>query len=96
MDDQPFIASNGRDIDVKGRTHGPRGIDQLGHRRPSMTSDRYFDRSSYVTSGAMVLETSTKPYQSSETSGRYRFYIRPDLFGVNDNRGVLKQRRKWL
>ena len=31
--------------------------DQLGHRRPSMTSDRYFDRSSYVTSGAMVLET---------------------------------------
>jgi len=31
--------------------------DQLGHRRPSMTSDRYFDRSSYITSGARVLET---------------------------------------
>jgi integrase len=31
--------------------------DQLGNRRPSMTSDRYYDRSSYITSGAMVLET---------------------------------------
>jgi integrase len=31
--------------------------DQLGHRRPSMTSDRYFDRSNYITSGARVLET---------------------------------------
>ena len=31
--------------------------DQPGHRRPSMMSDRYFDRSSYITSGAMVLET---------------------------------------
>ena len=34
--------------------------DHLGHRRPFMTSVRYFDRSSYIPSGAGVLETPNK------------------------------------